>query len=103
MFCEIFSFPPGVCVGTINLIAAIPGPCFLPHNVLCLTTMLVSKHLFILKEHFHISCTARFKNNIPLQDHKINGPFQLYYIDRCWKAVDLLESLKCICVYVHVC
>ena len=29
MFCDVFSFSHGVYVGTLNLIASIPGPYFL--------------------------------------------------------------------------
>ena len=26
VFCGVFSFPPGVCIGALGLIASIPGP-----------------------------------------------------------------------------
>ena len=36
MFCDVFSFPPGVYIGTLNLIASIPGPSVLILHVIFL-------------------------------------------------------------------
>ena len=53
MFCGVFCFPPSVYVGTLNLIASIPGPCILTLYILysfvfvCGLTELFFRHVLM--------------------------------------------------------
>ena len=61
---DVFSFPPGVYVGTLNLIASIPGPSILTLYYICIAVPLHIAHLYICRICLSVySCTVSTSYN----------------------------------------